>query len=82
MLDRSGRDLRAEFLDAHSRAHFFLQRQAALGRVHDAHGARRFDRLRRGAERDQQLVHHIARIDARADQRDAPRLGLGIELRR
>ena len=82
MLDRSRRNLRAEFLDAHSRAHFFLQRQAALRRVHDADGARGFDFLRRGAQRDQELVHHEAGIDARADQRDAPRLGFGIELRR
>ena len=46
MLDRARRDLRAKFLDAHSRAHFFLQRQAALGCIHDAHGARGFDGLR------------------------------------
>ena len=35
-----------------------------------------------GAQCDQQLVHHKAGIDARADQRDAPRLGFRIELRR
>ena len=39
-------------------------------------------RLRRRAQRDHQLVHHIPGIDARADQRDPPRLGLGVELRR
>ena len=81
MLDDVRGDLRAKFFRRHSRADFFLQRQAALGGVHDAHGAGRFDALRDGGEHEHELVHHEAGIDARADQRDAFFFRVGVELR-
>ena len=71
MFDDAGGDLRAEFFGRHACANFFLQRQAALGGVHDAHGAEPINALRDGAEGERELVHHEAGIHAGADEGDA-----------
>src|SRR5579863_10726561 len=48
MLDYASGNALAKFLRSHSRAYFFLERQAALGSVHNAHAARRIHALRHG----------------------------------
>ena len=74
-------DLLAEFGFRHARADFLLQRQAALGSVHDAHRFGEVHALRDGGEHQDELIHHKARVDAGADESDAFLLRGGVELR-
>ena len=82
VLDHAGFYLRAEFFDGHSRADFFLQRQAPLRCVHHAQRFDVFDALRNSCERHDQFVHDEARVHTGAHQRYAGFLRRGIQLRR
>src|SRR5277367_1531095 len=81
VLDHACFYLGAEFVFRHAGADFFLQGKAALAAIHNAHRFSVLDALGNGSERDDQLVHHEAGVDTRADQGDAPIFRGLIQLR-
>ena len=81
VLDHAGFHLLVKLLDGHARADFLLQRQPALGSVHDAQRLGVLDALGYRSQRHHQLVHDKTGIHAGTHQRHAPFLGGGIQLR-